>query len=177
MACSSIQTWRIEVQTWRIEVQTWRTVVQTWRIIVQTWRIVVQTWRLNKYRNQNIKNIARDIESRGLVFRARRPIRKKQSCFPPTRGLRSTRWMFRCLNCNVSDLFKKYFIKTCHMHFTRGNGVDLITHKISTEVARRSLYYQGAVEFNRLPTSVKQNSSITVFKSRLTDIFQMPSAN
>ena len=80
-------------------------------------------------------------------------------------------FVFRCLNCNVSDLFKKYFIKTCHMHFTIGNGVDLITPKISTEVARRSLYYQGVVDFNRLPTSIKQNSSITIFKSRLTDIF------
>ena len=38
-------------------------------------------------------------------------------------------FVFRCSNCNFSDLFNKYFIKTCHMHFTRGNDVAQNFHR------------------------------------------------
>ena len=43
-----------------------------------------------------------DIESRGLVFRACRPfIRKKQSCFPPTKATLETRQFFLA-TCNAN---------------------------------------------------------------------------
>ena len=42
-----------------------------------------------------------------------------------------------------------------HAYQTRRNRVDLIAPKISTEIAKKSMYYKGATDFNSVPSDVK----------------------
>ena len=56
-----------------------------------------------------------------------------------------------------------------HTYQTRRNRVDLIALRISTEIAKKSMYYKGATDFNSVPSDVKHISSLLFFKSRLVD--------
>ena len=49
-------------------------------------------------------------------------------------------FVFKCLNCNVSELFTDYFVQMNHTYQTRRNRVDLTASKISTEIAKKSMY-------------------------------------
>ena len=63
-----------------------------------------------------------------------------------------------------------YFAQINHTYQTRRNRVHLIAPKISTEMAKKSMYYKGAIDFHSVPSDVKHISLLFLFKSKLLDI-------
>ena len=80
-------------------------------------------------------------------------------------------FVFKCVHNNAPDLFKEYFVKTSHDHFTRRNGLDILVPKVSTETAKKGCYYFSAQVFSNLPSSMSVTESLLIFKTMIKDFF------
>ena len=78
------------------------------------------------------------------------------------RKMRSAQLICKCLKGSISDYFKNYFVvrNLGNQITTRSTSIDLLLPKIRLEVAKRSFYYNGAVIYNNLSSSIKLLSSL-----------------
>ena len=75
---------------------------------------------------------------------------------------------FKCLNELVPSYFSDYFIRnrTIHTYKTRQrNDIHLPNPKLT--LGKNTFRFSGAVIFNNLPTSIKEATSLSTFKSFL----------
>ena len=93
----------------------------------------------------------------------------------PLRQLGSTMhnvtFVFKCVHNNAPDLFRDYFIKSSHNHYTRRNGIDLLIPKLRTKSPKKGCFYSGAQAFYNLQTHLKELTSLIIFKTKLKDLF------
>ena len=73
--------------------------------------------------------------------------------------------VFKCLHGLAPNLFENYFCKQNHKKGTRGNNTNLVVPPIRTEAARKTLFHQGTQIYNKLPTTLKRETSILRFKT------------
>ena len=59
-----------------------------------------------------------------------------------------------------------------HSINTRGNKSLLCLPKVKTEMFRKSVHYQGATIFNKLPRELREETSIAVFKNKLRNYYR-----
>ena len=78
-------------------------------------------------------------------------------------------YVYKCLQNIAPDLIKSYFIKSSDVYSIRGNGLDILIPKVSTESAKKGTFYSGAQAFNDLPPHLKEVDSIVIFKTQLND--------
>jgi hypothetical protein len=78
--------------------------------------------------------------------------------------------IFKCYyyKNQVPEIFQQYFItnNTLHYHYTRNND-NLFVKPFTSSWGKRSLLYHGSNLWNKLPTNVKQFSSVETFKISL----------
>ena len=72
--------------------------------------------------------------------------------------------VFECVHGLTPNLFENYFCKQNHTKGTRGNNVNFVVSPTRTEAARKTFYYQGTLISNKLPTTLKTETSILRFK-------------
>ena len=80
-------------------------------------------------------------------------------------------YVYKCLQNIAPDLIKSYFIKSSDVYSIRGNGLDILIPKVSTESAKKGTFYSGAQAFNDLPPHLKEVDSVVIFKTQLNDFF------
>ena len=72
--------------------------------------------------------------------------------------------VFKCKNGLGPRLFEDYFTKIKHHKETRGNNKNLLLPNVRTEAGRKSFLFQGSKLYNKLPDSMKQETSLMNFK-------------
>ena len=88
--------------------------------------------------------------------------------FPAIKAIKDKRCAIEVLKCVhglAPNLFENYFCKQNHTIGTRGNNVNLVVPPIRTEAARKIFFYQGTQIYNKLPTTLKTETSILRFKT------------
>ena len=80
-------------------------------------------------------------------------------------------FVYKSLNSLGPDAFYNYFSESDHIYNIRRNGKDLVIPKVRTESARKSCFFSGAVLYNSLPPSLKEVSSLLIFKTKLKEFF------
>ena len=76
--------------------------------------------------------------------------------------------VFKCLNGLSPDQFKNYFKRHQHGKDTRGNNSSLVLPSIRTEAGKRMVAFQGAQIFNKFPKDIRDESSLVLFKQKLS---------
>ena len=76
--------------------------------------------------------------------------------------------LFKCLNGLVPDYFNQYFTlnKSIHRLNTRQSN-DIHLPKPNFEVFKKSFIYSAAYNYNSLPNSIKQSTSLNNFKTEI----------
>jgi hypothetical protein len=101
-----------------------------------------------------------------LLTRAKKVIksRKKWSTWSTQRKRKVTVDVFKAVNnITVNDNYKK----VNHSINTRGNRSKLILPIIKTEAGRKLSYYQGILIFNSLPSNIREEKCLLIFKNHL----------
>ena len=80
---------------------------------------------------------------------------------------------YKCVNGLTPPIFKDYFTKISHGKGTRGDAVNLKIPNAKLEAYRRSIQFQGAVIFNKLPMELKTETSLLRFKIKLGGHFNL----
>ena len=75
--------------------------------------------------------------------------------------------VFGCLHCTQPELFDSYFTRMSHCKAIRGNDSLLKLLRMKTESGRKRFNYQGALIFNTLPTNVRDESSVLMFRNKI----------
>ena len=76
---------------------------------------------------------------------------------------------YKCIHGLTPDVFKDYFEKVNHGKRTRGDAVNLKLPKTKLEAFRKSIQFQGALLFNKLPNELKVENSLLRFKTKLRE--------
>ena len=78
----------------------------------------------------------------------------------------------KCLDGLVPPYFSNYFNLNSSVHAVATRRCDDIhITKVNLETAKRSFYFTGATEFNRLPSYIKSTKSFIEFSEDVKDIF------
>ena len=77
--------------------------------------------------------------------------------------------VFKCLNGLAPPNYMKYFKRAQHCKGTRGNKHSLTLPRIKSEAGRKTFAFQGAKIFNKIPNTVKTETSIVKFKTGCKD--------
>ena len=78
----------------------------------------------------------------------------------------------KCLDGSVLPYLNNYFNLNTSVHtFTTSHCIDIHFPKVNLEVAKRSLYFTGAMEFNGLPRHLKSKESFIEFSRDTKDVF------
>ena len=80
--------------------------------------------------------------------------------------------VFKCLNILAPQCYDGYFQKLCHGKNTRANYKKLLLPKVRTETARKRFAFQGAIQYNKLPDSVTNETSFLRFKKKSEHYFE-----
>ena len=73
--------------------------------------------------------------------------------------------VFKCLNGVSSPECEKYFICLYHCKGTCRNDHSLLLPKVKSEAGRRTFAFLDARTLNKLPSNMKNESSIVKFKT------------
>ena len=84
-----------------------------------------------------------------------------------TRNTRVAIDVFKSLHNLLPKGLNNYFKIHHHKINTRGNGSYVIRPKMRTETGKKSFAYQGACMYNRLDKSIREETSILLFKTKL----------
>jgi hypothetical protein len=76
-----------------------------------------------------------------------------------------------CIDGIVCENFQNYFSVIDHTIATRNNKHLLRLPKVKTEYARKSFYFCGAKEYNKLPLNLRIEDSSAKFRVLLRDHF------
>jgi hypothetical protein len=79
----------------------------------------------------------------------------------------------QCMDMNTCSNFNNYFERLQHEKNTRNNGFSLKIQKIRLESTKSALYYNGAIQFNKLPFDVRATGSFMQFKRALKEHFNL----
>ena len=120
--------------------------------------------------NSNIKKLERlQDRAENCVFG------KSTSSYWPSlqseRQRKAAVFTYKCVNGLTPPIFKDYFTKISHGKGTRGDAVNLKIPNAKLEAYRRSIQFQGAVIFNKLPMELKTETSLLRFKIKLGEHF------
>ena len=77
--------------------------------------------------------------------------------------------VFKCLNGISPPDHKEYFQHLDHCKGTRGNDHRLLLPKVKSEGGRKAFGFLGAKIFNKLPNTMKTESSIVKIKTARKD--------
>ena len=75
-----------------------------------------------------------------------------------------------CSSLNETELNKTLFKRLEHNKNTRGNGLRLSFPKIRTSIGKKSFAYQGAMIYNQLNKSLRDETSLLRFKNRINQV-------
>ena len=73
----------------------------------------------------------------------------------------------QCMDRNVCNNYQNYFERVQHVENTRNNGISVRIPKIHLESTKHAFYYNGAIEFNKLPKDIREIGSFMLFKREL----------
>lgn len=80
----------------------------------------------------------------------------------------------QCIDKNACSNFNNYFERLQHEKNTRNNGFSLRIPKIKLECTKCAFYYNGAIQFNKLPYDVRVViDSFMLFKRALKEHFSL----
>ena len=80
----------------------------------------------------------------------------------------------QCMDMNTCSNFSTdYFERLQHEKNTRNNGFSLKISKIRLESTKSAFYYNGAIQFNKLPFDVRATDSFMQFKRALKEHFNL----
>ncbi len=66
-----------------------------------------------------------------------------------------------------------YFDRLQHAKNTRNNGTSVRIPKIRLESTKHAFYYNGAIEFYKLPHDIRAIYSLMLFKRKLKEHFRV----
>ena len=75
--------------------------------------------------------------------------------------------MYKVLNGNCPEYMKNYFVEARHSHMQQTRHAKsraLRVVKIKNELARKTFKYSAAMQWNALPTQLRQMDSYDAFK-------------
>ena len=75
-----------------------------------------------------------------------------------------------CSSLNKTELNKTLFKRLEHNKNTCGNGSRLPLPKIRTSIGKKSFAYQGAMIYNQLNKSLRDETSLLRFKNRINQV-------
>ena len=78
--------------------------------------------------------------------------------------------VFKCLHKMGPSTFDKYFERCSHAIGTRGNDSLLTLQKVKTQSGRKTFQHQGALLFNKLPASIRNEQYFVKFKSAIKQL-------
>ena len=116
---------------------------------------------------QALENRARRIIFQGNAQRERsklatiRELTQKRICLQ----------VFKCIKGELCDNFDNYF--TIMRNKTRNNNNILRLPKIKLEICRNSFFFNGALEFNKLPIKIRSTESVNNFLSIYKETFNI----
>ena len=70
----------------------------------------------------------------------------------------------------MSSTTKDIFVRFKHAKDTRGNGSQLKLPKVKTEAGRKTCAFQGALIFNGLPASIRDERYFLTFKRKMRNL-------
>jgi hypothetical protein len=79
----------------------------------------------------------------------------------------------QCMDMNTCSNFNNYFERLQHEKNMRNNGFSLKIPKIRLESTKSAFYYNGAIQFNKLPFDVRATDSFMQFKRALKEHFNL----
>lgn len=80
-------------------------------------------------------------------------------------------FVHKCLHDRkMCSKFNDYFEVRKTIINTRGNGSKLSIPKVHLEAARKAVYYQGTIVFNKLPKDIRQEKDFKRFKEKLKNL-------
>ena len=85
-----------------------------------------------------------------------------------TRNRRVAIDVFKSLHNLLPKSLNSYFKKRHHEMNTRGNGSHVFLPRMRTETGKKSLVYQGECIYTRLEKSIRDETSILLFKKTKT---------
>jgi hypothetical protein len=126
----------------------------------------VVTLNLNATQTSRIENlqdraarVIKSSESADLRLPDLMSFAKLQTCF----------LVKQCMDRNVCSNFHNYFERLQHVKNTRNNGISVRIPKIRLESTKLAFYYNGAIEFNKLPKDIREIDSFMLFKRKLKE--------
>ena len=76
--------------------------------------------------------------------------------------------VFNCLNNLAPPCLSDYFIRNCNVHsYNTRKRNDMHLPKPKLTLGKRTFRYSGALHFNNLPTTIKEATSLPIFKNLL----------
>ena len=76
--------------------------------------------------------------------------------------------MFKCINGLTPDYLSNCVTdEVCHDYNTRHSQKTIVAQNCRTEAFRKSFMLAGAKYWNKLPTDLKNSSSLAIFKRKL----------
>ena len=85
--------------------------------------------------------------------------------------------VFKCLNGISPPDYEEYFKRLDHCKDTRGYNQCLLLPRVKSETGRRIFTFLGAKIFNKLPSNMKNESSIVKFKTACKDFNWLVASN
>ena len=81
--------------------------------------------------------------------------------------------VFKCLNNLAPPYLSDYFIRNCNVHsYNTRKRNDMHLPKPKLTLGKRTFRYSGALHFNNLPTTIKEATSLPIFKNLLRLYFR-----
>ena len=78
--------------------------------------------------------------------------------------------VYKSLNDSCPSPLRNIFVRFKHAKDTRGNGSRLILPKVKTEVGRKTFAFQGALIFNGLPASIRDERYFVTSKRKIKSL-------
>lgn len=117
-----------------------------------------QTSRIENFQDR-ASRVIKSSESADLRLPDLMSFAKLQTCF----------LVKQCMDRNVCSNFYNYFEWLQHVKNTRNNGISVRIPKIRLESTKLAFYYNGAIEFNKLPKDIREIDSFMLFKRKLKE--------
>ena len=115
-------------------------------------------------------NLSKTLEEKILRTdnRAHKIIGKSPSASMKTfQRKRVTAFVHRCITKHICENFENYFELIETKINTRNNGTLIRLPKVKLEVARKSFFFQGGLEYSMLPREIRSEMDHEKFKAKI----------
>ena len=129
-----------------------------------SWGAMLQTCKTEMPRLQNI--------AARIVVKSNRT----ENCFPSLKWLHlSTRrkvhrciLIYKILNGIAPTYLDNYFVKNVNIHnFNTRRKENFVLPRVNRELGKKTFRFQGAKDYNELPTEIKNSLTLASFKNRI----------